>query len=394
MNSAPATPRPLARSPRHALGLARSGVLVVAALAILAGGALASSPAPTKPAPAKPATKQPSKPALPQVAPVSLEQPPTPDTDHHADGQARHAAPGTHTNDAKPAGSVPKPATRAATKPPQHDQHHDPAHSADSPAHASATSASPPGADGELGGSLDPAQALDALKAGNERWLAGKPLNPSTGMLRRQSTASDGQRPFVTVLTCADSRIPVERVFDRGVGEIFVVRVAGNIADQALAGTVEYGVGHLDTKLLVVMGHSKCGAVKATVEGTSAGPNVGAILDRIRPAVLRAQRLNPDVGGDALVDAAVRENVWQTVFDLYRASPDLASQAQTGKLKVVGAVLDISTGRVDWLGEHPWQEALVAALAKPSTHESHAAPAAAVTGVETRATAETDPTGH
>lgn len=210
-------------------------------------------------------------------------------------------------------------------------------------------------------------EALSLLREGNQRWLDGNVQNPSTGMLRRKSTADVGQKPFAIVLTCADSRIPVERVFDRGVGEVFVTRVAGNVAGPHESGTIEYAVEHLNVPVLVVMGHSKCGAVKATVEGGQVTANINSLVENIKPAVDRAKKLNPSLEGAELVEAAVRENVWQSVFDLYKSSPMIVEMVRSGKLKVVGAVLDISTGKVDWMGEHPWQEAIVGALATKNT---------------------------
>lgn len=227
-----------------------------------------------------------------------------------------------------------------------------------------------------IDGGLTADQALAALSEGNARWVSGKPANPASDAARRQAT-STGQKPFVTVLTCADSRLPVERLFDRGVGEVFVLRVAGNIAGAHEAGTIEYGVGHLNTPLLVVMGHSKCGAVAAAASGAQVHGNVGVLLAAITPAVERAKRNNPNLSGDELVAAVVKENVWQSVFDLLKSSSDLRQSLAAGKLKVVGAVCDISTGKVEFLGEHPWQKELIAAMnAQPAaTPASNTAPA-------------------
>ena len=109
--------------------------------------------------------------------------------------------------------------------------------------------------------------ALKMLQEGNQRWVMDKDENPNTDPSRRAMLAEKGQKPFVTILTCADSRLPVERIFDRGVGEVFVVRVAGNVAGTSETGTIEYAVGHIKTPLLVVMGHTKCGAVAAAASG-------------------------------------------------------------------------------------------------------------------------------
>lgn len=235
-------------------------------------------------------------------------------------------------------------------------------------------------------------EALTLLREGNQRWMDGNPQNPQTGIMRRKMTADAGQKPFAVVLTCADSRIPVERVFDRGVGEVFVTRVAGNVSGPHEAGTIEYALEHLGAPVLVVMGHSKCGAVKATVEGGHATPNIESLIEEIKPAVERAKKLNPTLEGAELVEASVRENVWQSVFDLYKSSPMLVEMVRSGKVKVVGAVLDISTGRVDWMGEHPWQEAIVGALSAKNG-ETPAAPAEPV-AKPVEKTVSAEPKGH
>ena len=157
--------------------------------------------------------------------------------------------------------------------------------------------------------------------------------------------------------------MPVERIVDRGVGEVFTIRVAGNIAGTSETGTVEYGLGHLNTPLLVVMGHTKCGAVAAAATGAAVHGKIADIVDAIEPAVARAKRKNPGVEGADLAAAAVKENVWQSVFGLIRESKDIRKMVAEGKVKVVGAVCDISTGKIEWLGEHPWQHEMIDALA-------------------------------
>lgn len=219
-------------------------------------------------------------------------------------------------------------------------------------------------------------EALSMLMEGNERWVANRVDAPSTSPERREATTSGGQHPFVTILTCADSRLPVERMFDRGVGEIFVTRVAGNIAGPSETGTIEYAVGHLHTPLLVVMGHAKCGAVAAAAADAKVHGQVAGILAKVGPAVERAKRQNPSLKGDELVAAAVKENVWQTVFDLLKQSDDLRTQVQQGQLRIVGAVCDIGTGRVEFMGEHPWQTELMTALNAPAGQATAVAPEA------------------
>lgn len=205
-------------------------------------------------------------------------------------------------------------------------------------------------------------QALQFLTEGNARWVANRPQNPSTDSSRRADVTANGQKPFATILTCADSRIPLERAFDRGVGEIFAIRVAGNIAGDSETGTIEYGLEHLKTPLLVVMGHSKCGAVAASASGAQLHGAVGRLVSHVQPALDRAKKANPGLEGDALVAATVRENVWQSVYDLLKNSPEIREQASTGKVKVVGAIYDLATGKVEFMGEHPWQREVLAAL--------------------------------
>lgn len=229
-------------------------------------------------------------------------------------------------------------------------------------------------------GSISADDALKLLQEGNARWAADQELNPSATSQRRQSNADDGQRPFVTILTCADSRIPVERVFDRGVGEIFTIRVAGNVAGTSETGTIEYGLGHLKTRLLVVMGHTKCGAVAAACSKAELHGAVGELVSSIQPAVERAQRQTPGADETQLVTASVRENVWQSVYQLLK-SEDIRTLVDKGDVKVVGAVYDIASGNVEWLGEHPWQQELVTALnteARLGSEKSHAITAHAV----------------
>ncbi len=204
-------------------------------------------------------------------------------------------------------------------------------------------------------------EALGMLEEGNARWVSAKTQSPNTSADRRTEVAG-GQHPFVTILTCADSRLPVERIFDCGVGDVFVIRVAGAVAGGSETGTIEYGVEHLKTPLLVVMGHSKCGAVAAAASNADVHGKVAELVSHIKPAVDRARKANPEADSNAVATIAVKENVWQSIFDLYKTSESLRQSVSGGKLKVVGAIYDITTGKVELLGEHPWQAALLNAL--------------------------------
>ena len=293
--------------------------------------------APTQTPAAKPQPK--AKPAPKQLAPSS----------HGSSGHGGSASASDDAHDsssAEPAKSA-KPASERAE---------------DAPARSSAASS----ASSEPTGPLTADQALALLTEGNQRWVADKERNPNATPQRREQTAG-GQNPFATVLTCADSRVPVERVFDRGVGDVFVIRVAGNVAGQSETGTIEYGVEHLKTPVLVVMGHTKCGAVAAAASGASLHGALGGLVDHIKPAVDRARSQNPGATPEQIAAAAVRENVWQTIYDLYSSSPELRSFASNGSVKVVGAVYDIHSGQVEWIGEHPWQREIISALNSSNT---------------------------
>ncbi len=217
--------------------------------------------------------------------------------------------------------------------------------------------------------------ALALLREGNLRWVSDKEENPAIGPSRRSRLAEKGQTPFAAILTCADSRLPVERLFDRGVGELFVVRVAGNVAGTSETGTMEYGIEHLHIPLLVVMGHTKCGAVAAAASGADVHGALGELVSNISPAVERAKRNNPDAEAGQMTALAIKENVWQSITDLLRHSSEVRNAAAKGSVRIVGAVCDISTGKVEWMGEHPWQSELIEAFGNRSRNT---APASAV----------------
>jgi carbonic anhydrase len=208
-------------------------------------------------------------------------------------------------------------------------------------------------------GSPDSDQALQKVKQGNDRFVSGRRLLPNQGAARLRDTAARGQHPYVTILSCSDSRVPLEHLFDAGFGDLFVVRVAGNVADDDEIGTVEYGVGHLHTPLLLVLGHTKCGAVTAVAKGDQVHGKIPVLVDNIVPAVKKARvKCGSDVT-PAMVKCAIEQNVWQSVEDIMVGSHEVRSLVKEGKLKVVGALYDIETGKVDWMGEHPGQAALI-----------------------------------
>ena len=190
-----------------------------------------------------------------------------------------------------------------------------------------------------------PKAALDMLKKGNADFLAGKPIPIDTNGRRRLQIAK-GQEPFAILVSCSDSRVPPEVLFGRGLGELFIVRNAGNTVDTAAMGSIEYAVAELKVPLIVVMGHERCGAVAAALsvvdKNTVFPGSIGRMVEPIVPAVLTARA----AGGDWL-DASVRANVLRTVTRLRTASePLLLDPLKAGTLKIVGAYYDLDDGRV------------------------------------------------
>lgn len=208
-------------------------------------------------------------------------------------------------------------------------------------------------------GPISAESALSLLREGNERFSHGTALRPNTDQTRRTETSRFGQHPFATVIGCADSRVPVEMLFDEGIGDLFVIRVAGNVCGTDETGSIEYAVEHLKTTLVVVMGHRECGAVKAVIAGCHEHGSIPALCSHIAPAVERVRKAHPELNDTALVQAAVRENVWQSIADLLAHSASARHRTSEGLLRIEGAVYDIETAQVEWLGRHPLEAQLV-----------------------------------
>lgn len=188
------------------------------------------------------------------------------------------------------------------------------------------------------------AQSLEWLKAGNKRFVMGRPLRPHDDPERRSELVA-GQHPYAIVLGCSDSRVPPPIVFDAGLGDLFEIRVAGNTADESAIASIEYAAKHVHVPLVVVLGHEKCGAVAATVDAVKTGEKpagrLAAIIDPIRPAVEKAQGEEGDLTANA-----TRENVQAVVRQIEHSEPVLAEMVHSGRLKVVGAVYHLDTGEV------------------------------------------------
>ena len=187
-------------------------------------------------------------------------------------------------------------------------------------------------------------QTLKDLLAGNERFVSRKSIHPNQSVERRTEVVK-GQRPSAVILGCSDSRIPPEIIFDQGIGDLFVIRVAGNIIDDAIMGSMEYAVEHLHVQLIVVLGHQKCGAVEATVKGGHAPGHIGTLAQAIQPAVEKARSQSGN-----LVENAVRIHVERMVQELKSSKPILAEAIHKGELQIVGARYDLESGRVEILG--------------------------------------------
>lgn len=195
---------------------------------------------------------------------------------------------------------------------------------------------------------VSPDGPLKELKNGNSRFFSGTPTHPNAGLSRVAETAG-GQKPFAVVLACSDSRVPPELIFDRGVGDLFVVRDAGNVADPVVIGSIEYGVDHLHAPLVVVVGHTRCGAVEAAVSGYHGDGSIGSIIEKIDPVVSAVRSANPDLKGDGFVKAVVEANVRNSIADLLQRSKKVSEALRAGKISIVGAIYDVSDGRVTWL---------------------------------------------
>jgi carbonic anhydrase len=201
-------------------------------------------------------------------------------------------------------------------------------------------------------------QALAKLKEGNERFVSGKSMHPHTDAARliQAGTEDQGKHAYATIISCSDSRVPVERLFDAGIMDTFIIRVAGNVVDTDEAGSIEYGLAHVNTPVFVVLGHTQCGAVKAVTaavkgHGHPLEINIPPLVDNIGPAVERAIAQNPKAEDKDIVPAAITENVWQSVTDLFMKSAKVREMAKEGKVKIVGALYDVGTGKVNWLPE-------------------------------------------
>jgi len=203
-----------------------------------------------------------------------------------------------------------------------------------------------PAADGKPTPTVMPAQALEKLRAGNRRFVTGRGRDYDFIPERESLVAS--QHPFASILACADSRVAPEIVFDQDLGELFVCRVAGNFADPGSIASFEYGAAVLGAPLILVLGHSGCGAIKATIDSvkkdTRFTGHIPYIIRSLRPAVEDVLETPGDIEANA-----VRQNVILTVAALRKVGPTLSSKVKDGSIQIVGGVYDLASGKVDFL---------------------------------------------
>jgi len=204
---------------------------------------------------------------------------------------------------------------------------------------------------------MTPAQeALERLRKGNREFVSGLPSRDSFLRFSRRAQLAEGQTPFAIVLGCSDSRVPAEIVFNQGLGDLFVIRVAGNIVAPSQIGSVEFAAARFGVRLVVVLGHSQCGAIQATLEelrtpNENQSRNLRSIVDRIRPAVEVLMRAGLKYEPEVLLQHAVRANVTASVNHLKHGSEILEQLIQDEGLRVVGAEYSLETGVVEFYDE-------------------------------------------
>ena len=181
---------------------------------------------------------------------------------------------------------------------------------------------------------------IKKLLEGNKRYITGGALHPNQSLEHRLELA-EGQKPIAAILTCADSRVSPEIIFDQGLGDLFVLRVAGNVINDLFVGSLEYAVEHLNVSLLMVLGHSECGAVDATVKGGQPPGHINSLVQAIKPALDRLKKQSPD-----WVNIVAKENVKIGVERLRISDPILTARYEEGNIDIVGAFYNIKSGKV------------------------------------------------
>ena len=193
--------------------------------------------------------------------------------------------------------------------------------------------------------SLSPNEAQQILLAGNRRFVQN--VKTQRDLKAQVQETSDGQYPFAVILSCIDSRVPAELVFDQGIGDIFSIRVAGNIINEDVLGSMEYGCKVAGAKIIVVLGHTKCGAVTAACNNVSLG-NITHLSNKIKPAVSAVQKSEQELKESEIEEVAV-ENVKQSISQIRRESSILTEMEEADEIRIIGAIYSVSTGKVEFI---------------------------------------------
>lgn len=189
-------------------------------------------------------------------------------------------------------------------------------------------------------------EAIELLKEGNKRFVDGKTQTQNISDERKQDLYENGQYPYAVIVSCSDSRVPTELVFDEGLGSVFVIRNAGNVIDAVTLGSIEYGAEHLGTPLIVVLGHQNCGAVKATVEGGHTTESIEEIINHIKPAYESAKEQSED---ENIICGLTEDNNIENSIDAIMESEVIKELVNENKLKVVGAKYSLEDGSVTFI---------------------------------------------
>ncbi len=198
--------------------------------------------------------------------------------------------------------------------------------------------------------------ALERLREGNRRFVNDEVSEEALASREHRAGAATPQNPFAIILACSDSRVPTELIFDRGIGDLFVIRVAGNIVAPSQIGSIEFAAKQFGTRLVVVLGHSNCGAINATLKELALkesvrSPNLRAIVDRIRPALEPVLRDDSDLDDEEVVSSCIRANVRASVERLRHGSLILEQLVETGDLQIAGAEYSIETGIIEFFAD-------------------------------------------